>query len=256
MKMYRKGVFPIVLLAFLIVGIVFIGLSIYAYSQISDASEVSQGSSVQQPPVSNDRVEVLPSPQPPQVDCPSGFSKNSAGLCVQDSFNVPAPSGGSCEPKAVIKSAYVRTKVNAGDVTKNALGTYPATITIQYQVSSDCEANYYFEAGLQKTGALTVLQPAGSACDGNLHYAGKMIKMSKNTRIGSGAAGMVDIAFFPQDYGKTEQLKAVGGVYSGCFKDGGKTIAEIPSVIVQARNPLTSTPFTSTEITGSGKKIV
>ena len=190
-----------------------------------------------------------------QTKCPSGQTLNANGVCVQSEFSQPNENK-ECKPSGFIKSAYVRTKGNVGELSQNALGSYPAVATFQFQVTSECKANYYLESGLEQS-ALTILQPAGSKCDGNNHYAGRFISGDKNTIFNNGGkAGVIDIAFFPLDYGKSQNLKVVAGAYSGCLNDGGITLDEIsPTTITYKKGGFGNIIFTPIEITNSWVKV-
>lgn len=191
------------------------------------------------------------------VACPSGQVKNIRGECQMQEFAQPSITQ-PCKPSGYIKSAYVRSKGNVGEIAQNDLGAYPAVISYQFQVTSDCEATYYFESGLNQGGyGLTILNSAGSKCDGNNHYSGRFITMSKNTIVNQGGSkGLVDIAFFPLDYGKNEKLTAVGGVYSGCMKDGGVVIDEFsPKNIDYKGLGAFSSPYSSSDISLSWVRV-
>lgn len=166
------------------------------------------------------------------VPCPQGMTRNTNGVCVSQETTIPnVPS--VCQPSGYLKSAYVRKLENVGGIAQNEFGSYPAIMTYQFQVTSDCETNYYFEGGLTQSTPLTLLVPSGSKCDGNTHFAGKWIRMSKNTILNTNnPPGLVDIAFFPLDYGETGRFRVGGGVFTGCFKDGGKSIAVIPDTSI------------------------
>lgn len=187
------------------------------------------------------------------VACPTGQVRSDKGACVF-SDSGPDASAASCKPEGHFRTVYARNKGNVGEIAGNALGAYPAVVSYQFQVTSQCEANYYFEAGVQQTGLLTILQDAGSKCDGNRHYAGKFIRMSRNTRVSANAQpGVVDIAFFPLDYGKAEKLRVVGGVYSGCLRDGGEVVDEFTPSIIQYKS---ANSYSSNDISSSWVKIV
>ena len=159
------------------------------------------------------------------IQCPHGQIRQSGGSCVLEEFAQQDPQApAECVPSGYIKSAYIRTKGNVNEMVENPLGSYPSVSTIQFQVTSSCKARYYFESGLRRE-TFTILQSAGSKCDGNNHYAGRFITMDKNTIVNEGGnAGLVDIAFYPIDYGNDETLTVVAGAYTGCGKDGGKII--------------------------------
>ena len=187
------------------------------------------------------------------LQCPSGQVRNTAGKCQLIEFAQPELTK-PCVASGYIKTAYVRTKGNVGELTKNDLGSYPAVVSYQFQVTSDCDATYYFETGLKQGTSLTILNPAGSKCDGNNHYSGRFITMNKNTIVNQGGkVGVVDIAFFPLDYGKAEKLTVVGGVYTGCFKDGGSVIDEIVPTKIDYKGA-SFAPYSSSDVTLSWVK--
>lgn len=187
------------------------------------------------------------------LQCPQGQVRQNDGSCIIQEFSPTMPDvQPACVPSGFFKSAYVRTKGNVGEIAQNPLGSYPAVVTYQFQVTSNCKARYYFEAGLSQP-ALTLLQPAGSKCDGSNHYAGQFITMDSNTIVNQGGkAGVVDIAFFPLDYGKAQTLTAKGGVYTGCMKDGGKVIVEIPEKAITYK----LNGYSANDITNSWVKVI
>lgn len=187
------------------------------------------------------------------LQCPQSQVRQNDGSCIIEEFSPITPNvQQDCVPSGFFKSAYVRTKGNVGEIAQNPLGSYPAVITYQFQVTSNCKARYYFEAGLSQP-SFTLLQSAGSKCDGSNQYSGQFITMDSNTIVNQGGkAGVVDIAFFPLDYGKAQTLIAKGGVYTGCMKDGGKVIAEIPEKSISYK----LNGFSANDITNSWVKVI
>ena len=153
------------------------------------------------------------------IGCPSGMIKNSAGTCVRQEFTSD-PKLSNCVPNVAIKNMWVRTKNKVGTSNKLALIAYDLIIR------NDCETNLYLEVGIDpKRLAIEIRNP--SACDGNVHYAGQWIRGSKNTIFHANRpAGEVAVAFYPHDYGIEGSYNAGGGVYTGCFKDGGTALQE------------------------------
>ena len=187
------------------------------------------------------------------VQCPQGQVRQADGSCRLEEFS-PANPQAECIPSGYIKSAYVRTKGNVNEMVDNPLGSYPAVVTYQFQATSSCKARYYFEAGLAKGSALTILQSAGSKCDGNNHYAGRFITMDSNTIVNQGGKpGVVDIAFFPIDYGQSTKLRVQGGVYSGCLNDGGAQIDSFPDTLIEYRSSFNK--WSPNDITNSWVKV-
>lgn len=190
--------------------------------------------------------------------CPAGMARNNEGICVliESAGQTTTPGvnpgfvpQGGCQPTGYFKSAYAYHKKKIGDSSNLNRG---APLSYQFVVTNTCDADIYVEAGLLKAGDLTILVTQPSACDGNPHFAGKFLRGNANTRFASNQPpGVIDVAFFPQDYNRAERLRLVGGVYSGCLKDGGKTIAEVPPQTLRISNS-----YTDTEITASVTKII
>lgn len=174
------------------------------------------------------RVSGTPSARPDtsgstQVQPPSSGQTTTPG--VNPGFQ-PDPSVENCKLTGYLKSAYSFHKKNIGVIDSGA-----APVSFQFVVTNECEANIYVEAGIKSTSLspATILVTQPSACDGNPHYAGKFLKGSKNTKFNSNQpAGVIDLAFFPNDYGKEGSFTIVGGVYTKCMKDGGVVVDEIP----------------------------
>ena len=199
--------------------------------------------------------------------CPAGSSRNNVGECVvaqvtsggntQNPGYQPTPQA-NCKPTGYLKTAYVLGKDVVGwssDTRK------PAPLSYSFVVTNDCDANFYVEGGLlENLNGLTILVTQPSACDGNPHFTGKFITGNKNTQFSpTRPAGEFDVAVFPQDYNKVQKLKLVGGVYTGCVKDGGKSLGEIQPQLIDLRNPNTgglSAGWTDTDVTLSFKRII
>ena len=181
------------------------------------------------------------------VDCPSGTIPVS-GICQQTqqtttpSVNpgfTPLP-GVACEVKGYFIDSYLNTPnapigLSAGIID----GLARPMISYRFQLQNTCDANIYVEGGIieQKT-PLTLLVTQPSACDGNAHYAGKFLVGNSNTKFDSSSApGVINVAFFPQDYGQEGTYPVTAGVYSGCLNAGGKTIAEVPLQKVKFYHP-------------------
>lgn len=190
------------------------------------------------PPDETNKDKIKPLPIDPQpVPCQEGFC--------------PKPLPQPCTPTGYFKSAYAYHKKKVGDSSNINRG---APLSFQFVVTSECTSNYYVEAGLlSKTRApLTILVTQPSACDGSPHFAGKFVTGNRNTRFTSTQpAGVIDVAFFPQDYGKEEELTLVGGVYSNCLNKGGATITEITPQKLSIKNS-----YSDTDITNSVTKII
>jgi len=183
------------------------------------------------------------------IGCPVGMIKNVNGDCiVAERTSDPALS--QCVPDVVIKNAWTRTKGRIGDSSQQALGSYPAVVSYDLIVRNECEASFYVEAGLLKSSLMIITHP--SACDGNPHFTGQFVRGSKNTKFSTTRpAGELPVAFFPHDYGTEGKLTIVGGVYTGCFKDGGKSIDEILTNSYTIDND-----FSDTQITQSVMKVI
>mgnify|MGYP001600438179 CR=1 FL=1 len=186
--------------------------------------------------------------------CPTGQARDNSGQCVVISPNtnpgfVPQPLETACEVTGYFKSAYAYHKKKIGDSSNINRG---APVSYQFVVTNECDANIYIETGLLQASGFTILVTQPSACDGNPHFTGKFVKGNKNTKFTSTQpTGIIDVAFFPQDYNKEQNLRIVGGVYTGCLKDGGKTVAEFPPQTLSIRNS-----YTDTEITASVTKFI
>ena len=185
--------------------------------------------------------------------CPTSQARDNSGNCivVNPNANVgfnPLPIEVPCEPTGYFKSAYAFHKKRISESSNINTG---APVSYQFIVTNECEANIYLEAGLLKSSGFTILVTQPSACDGNPHFAGKFVKGSKNTIFTGTQAGIIDVAFFPQDYGTEGGLTITGGVYSGCLRDNGKTVAEFPQQKLSIRNS-----YSDNEITSSVTKII
>lgn len=186
--------------------------------------------------------------------CPTGQARDNSGSCVVINPNVnpgvnPLPLTTPCEVTGYFKDAYAFHKKKVGDTSDLNRG---APISYRFVVTNSCTANIYLEAGIVDTSKLTILATQPSACDGNKHYAGRFVSGNKDTQFASNVPkGQIDVAFFPQDYGKEGTFKLIAGVYSGCYKDGGKTINEVPAQLIGIRNL-----YTDTEISNSVTKII
>ena len=182
------------------------------------------------------------------MTCAQGQIRDSQNRCVFPDY-VADPLIKECNPTGYFKSAYAYHKKKVGDSSSINRG---APLSFQWVVTNTCEANIYLEAGLIQSGGLTILVAEPSKCDGNPHFAGKFVRGSQNTIFNSNQpAGVIDVAFFPQDYNKEQTLKLVGGVYSDCLSRGGTTIAEVPPQSLIIKNT-----YTDTEITSSVTKII
>jgi hypothetical protein len=263
------AIYGVLIVVILAAGILLYNQRVQAQQGVPTPPPDTSGSTQVNPPVTCPAGQLLDNSNncivPP---CPVGYARDNSGTCVLISSAgqtttpgvnpgfIPAPLEKPCEPTGYFKSVYAYHKKNIGDSSNINRG---APVSFQFVVTNECEANFYVEAGLlQYWQGLTILVTQPSACDGDPHFAGKFIKGSKYTKFTSTQpAGVIDVAFFPQDYGKQEKLRMVGGVYSGCLKDGAKTIAEFPPQILDVRatgNSLTS--FSDTEITASVTRII
>ena len=231
----HKGIAPLLVIFGLIIFILG-GYVVYGIGK--SKGEVSGFPS---PPPDTSRsviVETSPSPVSP---IPS--NQVNPGLSPQLPINTP------CIPSGYLKSAYAYHKKKIGDSSSVNRG---APISYQFVVTNSCEANIYAEAGLLQTGGLTILSTTPSACDGNPHFSGRWLKGSKDTQFVNGLpAGTIDIAFFPQDYNREENLRIVAGIYSNCLDRGGQTISEIPPQSLSIKNS-----YSDTEITNSVTRII
>jgi hypothetical protein len=235
-------------------GLIIVILFVFVYIVLAK----DKVNSTSTPPNPQESVKVSPPPATTTLvqDCPVGYVKQSDGTCkvVNPQFTQPEAPEAPCEVTGYFKSAYVWSKSRVGSVYAQGSSTVELPrVSYQFVLTNDCEALFYVESGVvEQTSGLTILVSTPSACDGNSHFAGKYLTGSKNTKFSAyQPAGVLDVSFYPKDYGKEQNLRALGGVYTSCLNKGGKTVAEVSPQTISVKNS-----YSDTEITNGVAKII
>lgn len=86
------------------------------------------------------------------------------------------------------------------------------------------DGKYLLEVGmLEQKWPLAIAVPSGSACDGDIHWAGQTFDLKKDQRI--------DLVFSPRAHTEEGTYSVVVGAYTGCLNAGGEKITVSSSAV-------------------------
>ena len=173
---------------------------------------------------------IVKNPDTPRCMLPEGCTTLPPSPIVQ-----PSASREPCrQPTGEFTRLYFRQrnlltqKLLVGGIMGDVRLTKPEVLGV-FKYTGNCPADIYIEAGINsqpQSGSPLAIRPTGfggailgtpSSCDGNVHYNGVIFKQLVPNQV-------VIFELQPDNYGAVGTYWLDVGAYTGCLKDGGKTL--------------------------------